>query len=201
MTMTVFDFENREVKIELPDKPIKAISVTVLSGDETGTVIFDDGATVDFDASYWRICDFFDGSYTVIEEQVSDWLAFRPSDGRTAAYLRAGTFFLMARVTNHAARRTKERLGLPKKLSHKNAENALRYGIRHSDTSGSLNRYISALYWKHETANNVRIYCNNVYIFHGETLITIFPLPQKYRKTAARVNRKTTERGEFDENS
>ena len=109
--------------------------------------------------------------------------------------------FLMARVTNHAARRTKERLGLPKKLSHKNAENALRYGIRHSDTSGSLNRYISALYWKHETANNVRIYCNNVYIFHGETLITIFPLPQKYRKTAARINRKTTERGEFDENS
>lgn len=107
----------------------------------------------------------------------------------------------MTRVTNHAARRTKERLGLPKKLSHKNAENALRYGIRHSDTSGSLNRYISVLYWKHETANNVRIYCNNVYIFHGETLITIFPLPQKYRKTAARINRKTTERGEFDENS
>lgn len=93
----------------------------------------------------------------------------------------------MTRVTNHAARRTKERLGLPKKLSHKNAANALRYGIRHSDTSGSLNRYISALYWKHETANNVRIYCNNVYIFHGETLITIFPLPQKYRKTAARI--------------
>lgn len=43
----------------------------------------------------------------------------------------------MTRVTNHAARRTKERLGLPKKLSHKNAENALRYGIRHSDTSGA----------------------------------------------------------------
>ena len=153
MTMTVFDFENREVKIELPDKPIKAIY---------------------------------------------DWLAFRRTHRCLSA---AGTFFLMARVTNHAARRTKERLGLPKKLSHKNAENALRYGIRHSDTSGSLNRYISALYWKHETANNVRIYCNNVYIFHGETLITIFPLPQKYRKTAARINRKTTERGEFDENS
>lgn len=92
MTMTVFDFENREVKIELPDKPIKAISVTVLSGDETGTVIFDDGTTVDFDASYWRICDFFDGSYTVIGEQVSDWLAFRPSVGRTAAYLRQERF-------------------------------------------------------------------------------------------------------------
>ena len=107
----------------------------------------------------------------------------------------------MTRVTDHAARRTKERLGLPKKLSHKNAENALRYGIRHSDTSGSLNRYISALYWKHETANNVRIYCNNVYIFHGESILTIFPLPQNYRKTEARINLKTTARGEFDENT
>ena len=105
-----------------------------------------------------------------------------------------------ANITDHAARRTKERLGLSKKVSGKNAEKALRYGIRHSDTSGSLNRYISALYWKHKTANNVRIYCNNVYIFHGETLITIFPLPQKYRKTAARIDRKTTERGDFDEN-
>ena len=98
----------------------------------------------------------------------------------------------MTRVTNHAARRTKERLGLSKKLSHKNAENALRYGIRHSDTSGSLNRYRTALYWKHETANNIRIYCNNVYIFHSETLITIFPLPQKYRKAADQIRRKVT---------
>lgn len=71
MTMTVFDFENREVKIELPDKPIKAISVTVLSGDETGTVIFDDGTTVDFDASYWRICDFFDGSYILRQRGIT----------------------------------------------------------------------------------------------------------------------------------
>lgn len=92
MTMTVFDFENREAKIELPDKPIKAISVTVLSGDETGTVIFDDGTTVGFDASNSRICNFFDGSYTVIGEQIFDWLAFKPSDGRTAAYLRQERF-------------------------------------------------------------------------------------------------------------
>ncbi len=92
MTMTIFDFEDTEVKIELPDKPIKAISVTVLSGDETGTVIFDDGTTVGFDASNSRICNFFDGSYTVIGEQIFDWLAFKPSDGCTAAYLRQERF-------------------------------------------------------------------------------------------------------------
>ena len=95
----------------------------------------------------------------------------------------------MAHVTDHAARRTKERLGISKRISEKNADKALRMGIRHSDTSDSLHRYISSLHWKQQTANNVRIYCGNVYIFHDETLITVFPLPQKYRKTADRLRK------------
>lgn len=95
----------------------------------------------------------------------------------------------MAHVTKHAVRRTKERLGLPKRTSEKNAEKALKEGIRHKDTSGSLHRYIEALYWRNQTANNIRIYCNNVYIFHDQTLITIFPLPQKYRKIAEKLRK------------
>ena len=95
----------------------------------------------------------------------------------------------MAHVTNHAAKRTKERLGISKRISEKNADKALQVGICHSDTSGSLHRYISALYWKHQTANNVRIYCDTVYIFHNDVLITVFPLPQKYRKTAGRLQK------------
>lgn len=95
----------------------------------------------------------------------------------------------MAHVTEHAAQRTKERLGISKRISEKNADIALQRGIRHSDTSGSLHRYIAALYWKQQTANNVRIYCDNVYIFHNDTLITIFPLPQKYRKTVDKLRR------------
>lgn len=98
----------------------------------------------------------------------------------------------MARVTDHAARRTKERLGISKRAAEKNAEKALQTGIRHCDTSGGLNRYISALYWRHQTANNVRIYCDNVYIFHDSVLITVFPLPQKYRKTAAKIKRRSS---------
>lgn len=96
---------------------------------------------------------------------------------------------MTARVTSHAAKRTKERLGIPKRISEKNAKKALQFGIRHSETSGGLHRYISSLYWKQQTANNVRIYCGNVYIFHDETLITVFPLPQKYRKTADRLRK------------
>lgn len=46
----------------------------------------------------------------------------------------------MAHVTSHAAKRTKERLGLPKRVSAKNAEKALQFGIRHSETSGGLSQ-------------------------------------------------------------
>lgn len=93
----------------------------------------------------------------------------------------------MTYVTDHAAKRTKERLGLPKRVTAKNADRALHEGIKHSETRGALHRYLDALYWKRETANNIRVYCNNVYIFHDEILITIFPLPQKYRKTVDRL--------------
>ena len=61
------------------------------------------------------------------------------------------------------------------------------------ETKGSLNRYITALYWKQETANNIRIYCNNVYIFNNDVLITVFPLPQKYRSTAQKIKRKESD--------
>lgn len=97
---------------------------------------------------------------------------------------------MAAKVTDHATKRTKERLGLPKKLATKNAERALQEGLRHRDTGGSLFRYIESLYWKDRTANNVRIYCNYVYIFHDSLLITVYPLPQRYRKTVDKLRRK-----------
>ena len=95
----------------------------------------------------------------------------------------------MACVTNHAIKRTKERLGLSKKLAAKNAERALTEGIQQKETSGSLNRFMEALYWKNRTANNVRIYCDYVYVFHDSVLITVYPLPQKYRKTANMIRK------------
>lgn len=90
-------------------------------------------------------------------------------------------------MTQHAVKRTKERAGIPKSAATRNAEKALQFGIQHNETSGSLNRYLTGLYFKHKTANNVRIYCNNVYIFNGAKLITMFQLPQKYRGTAEKI--------------
>ena len=51
MTIRIYDFDDNAVKNEIPDKPIKRIDVIVLSGDETGTIRFEDGTRFDFDAS------------------------------------------------------------------------------------------------------------------------------------------------------
>ncbi len=102
----------------------------------------------------------------------------------------------MACVTNHAVKRTKERVGLSKKLAAKNAEKALTEGLCHRDVGGSLYRYIESLYWKYGTANNIRIYCDYVYLFHDNLLIMVYGLPQKYRKTVNKIRKERESRHE-----
>ena len=93
-------------------------------------------------------------------------------------------------VTAHAQKRTKERVGLPKRAVEKNAERALREGITHAETSGSLRRYMDSLFLTKRTANQLRIYCGNVYLFCNDVLITVVPLPQKYRATAEGIKKR-----------
>ena len=88
-------------------------------------------------------------------------------------------------VTRHADKRIRKRVGLPKSAVQANARKALRYGITHAETTGGLRRYLDYLWHQHETANNMRIYCGNVYIFCDETLVTVWPLPEKFRKRAS----------------
>lgn len=90
--MIIYDYDDRPVEIELPNKPIAAIYVTVLSGDETGFVVFKDGQVVYFDASNFRNWVFYDGSYVVTEENVQTWMSFKPPKGRTASYERQSLF-------------------------------------------------------------------------------------------------------------
>lgn len=82
------------------------------------------------------------------------------------------------KTTRHSKNRTKERLGISKKLADKNAQKALERGITHSETKGGLSRYLDGLYLSHKAANNIRVYNRNVYLFNGTCLITIITLPQ-----------------------
>lgn len=89
-------------------------------------------------------------------------------------------------ITSHAEKRLRKRVGLNKSSLQKIADKALKYGISHSETSGSLRRYIDKLYLSERNANNIRIYGEHVYLFRGNTLITVFGLPSKFHK---RINK------------
>ena len=84
--MTIYDYDNKAVEVELPDKEIDYIVVEVLSGDETGFVQFTDGTYLNFDASNDRFVHYADGWYRVPKEHVRDWMNFKPSKEMTISY-------------------------------------------------------------------------------------------------------------------
>ena len=92
-------------------------------------------------------------------------------------------------MTNHSIKRTKERVGLSKKIADKNAQKALEYGITHSECKAGLRRYLDKLYLSNNNANNVRIYHRFVYMFRDNRLITILPLPHKFYDLADKLQR------------
>lgn len=79
MRMKIYDYENRPVEVELPDKEIKVILVQVLTGDETGYVLFEDGSQLSFDASTTRVTDYDDGPYIVTREYLAEWFNWEPT--------------------------------------------------------------------------------------------------------------------------
>ena len=90
-------------------------------------------------------------------------------------------------VTSHAKDRIKQRCGLPKRAAIRNAEKALQQGISHADTTGRFKKYFDYLYLSHGNANNIRVLGDKVYIFCGESLITVLSLPNQHRSVASKL--------------
>ena len=101
-------------------------------------------------------------------------------------------------MTNHSIQRTKERVGLSKKIADKNAQKALECGITHSECKAGLRRYLDKLYLSNGNANNVRIYHRFVYMFRDNKLLTILPLPRKFDYLADKLQQQKA--GEKREN-
>lgn len=99
-------------------------------------------------------------------------------------------------ITDHAMTRYKERTSLPKRRIEKDAEQAWKNGVRFDEVSGALRRYIDGQHFTSKMFGEIRIYCGRVYVFKRgaviksggiknddmSTLITIFDLPEKYRR-------------------
>lgn len=80
-------------------------------------------------------------------------------------------------ISRHAAARLKERCGLNKKACERMAQKAFDEGIRHSQTKGRLNKWVTGLYFRNESANNIRLYGDKAYIFCGDLLVTVIQIP------------------------
>ena len=88
----------------------------------------------------------------------------------------------MVTVSKHAVRRLKEHCGLNKRSAQRMADKAFTDGIRHSDTRGRLNKWVTSLYFYNRTADNIRLYGDKAYIFAESTLVTGIQIPPDLRK-------------------
>ena len=84
---------------------------------------------------------------------------------------------MQTNLTKHARKRTKERIGLGKSASARNAQKAFDLGLKHSETKGRLFKYITALHFKSPNINTFRVYHRHVYLFADDRLVTVLSLP------------------------
>lgn len=91
------------------------------------------------------------------------------------------------KITKHAEKRMKERIGLNKKTIDKVAIKAMKEGLKHRELKGSLLKHVSELYLRYKKANNIRVFNNKVYLFREDVLITVVPLPFKYTKIYLKI--------------
>lgn len=93
-------------------------------------------------------------------------------------------------ISNHARQRMKERCGFSRKAQDRMAEKAFYEGITHKQTKGRLHKWVTSLFFKNCNANNIRLYGDNAYIFCGETLVTVIPVPNDLKKYFERMVKK-----------
>lgn len=94
-------------------------------------------------------------------------------------------------LTNHGRKRIRQRIGTKK--TEELAVEAQKYGIDVVEAKGRLKTYMNSLARlsiDRGDPKHVLVYKNNVFIFKGTILITIFPLPGNLRKLATSIAKK-----------
>lgn len=87
-------------------------------------------------------------------------------------------------ITDHAYERAKERCGWKEAVTDKMAKLAYEKGVNHEAAKGNLKGYIERLFMQYKTANNIKIYGEDVFLFSKNCLITIYHLPPDLKKLA-----------------
>jgi hypothetical protein len=96
----------------------------------------------------------------------------------------------MIQVTAHGKERMHERCGIKLKSVERLAKIAFEKGLTHADVSGSLNGYLTSLYFYNGTANNIRLYGDKIYIFCNDVLVTVYDTPKRFLPLVNKLMRK-----------
>lgn len=97
----------------------------------------------------------------------------------------------MVTVTRHAKQRVRERVGIPARAVQRYAETAYKDGLRHSELTGGLLRYIDGVYLSKRKANDIRVYGEYAFLFQDTILITIINIPNRYKRAARQLQKGT----------
>ena len=84
-------------------------------------------------------------------------------------------------ISRHAEKRLRERCGINHKSAQRIAEKAFEQGVKHSETKGNLQKWVTSLYFHNKSANNIRLYGDKAYIFCGNALVTVLQIPSNLR--------------------
>lgn len=84
-------------------------------------------------------------------------------------------------ITDHAHKRLKERLGLPKSARQRMVQKAFDEGWTHADARGRLKRFLDGKWLEHRDCANVRIFAEHLYFFAENRLVTVYEVPKNLR--------------------
>ena len=99
--------------------------------------------------------------------------------------LKSGNSTEKVLITKHARTRMKERNGTGKHSCDKVIQRAYTDGIKHSETKGNLNKWITRIWAKNKKADNIRLYGDKAYIFCDRTLVTVLRIPSNLMEEKA----------------
>ena len=85
----------------------------------------------------------------------------------------------MIHITDHAKKRLKQRLGLPKSAWQRHAQRAFERGLTVWDAKGNAKNYLENLFLLHNSANQICLYGAFAYVFNDGSLITVLHAPKK----------------------
>lgn len=88
-------------------------------------------------------------------------------------------------ASDHGVKRLRQRLGLPKKAVEREIARALESGTPRTDFSGRMRRTLDYLFHRHGHYGDYRVWRGWIFIFKGQTFVTVIPLTNGLQNTKA----------------